>query len=516
MKKLAIILSLALAMSLMMSGCSADTNSVSAETSQEVNTMYSYEGSLKMTGVDGDFEVAYNDIFDTYESVTQNVHSISSSGEESDDEVTGVLLNTILAEHGLSQTDFTAIRLIAGDGYEVTVPAEVIAEHDIILAYEFNGEGLDEKKQPLRIAIDGVRSMYFVSNLNEISFSDEIVAETTKNNDIVMIETAVLALESEDYVYYDSTDSAVTVADLFESVGVASDEDISILASDGYEKTETVAVLKEGYIKFTGEDAPMFLDPDMQKGMYIKSIMKAETGDKTFASVSSAISAFGTTEVNGKIGVAMTDFFEMIGTDASSYVITATDGYAVEVPSDALADGVFYINDETGTACMKFAEGYPGSWGMKDILTISIVEGSEVEAAEESSETAVAEWTITFKGLSDGDFDFTSDRASSKITLVELHTEKEKNDEVFPEDWTGYPVTEILEWLHVDTYSSLTIVASDGYEVEIPASDIDDESIIAITKNGEPLDDDVVVQFVQNTQFATTWIKGVAEIVVNP
>jgi hypothetical protein len=310
----------------------------------------------------------------------------------------------------------------------------------------------------------------------------------------------------------------VTVADLLEIAGVTSEDDLSFVSSDGYEKTETMEIFKQGYIKFTGEDAPLFLDPDFQKGMYIKYIMKVEAGDKTFASVASAMTAFGTTEVNGKTGVSMVDFIEMVGLDASSYVFTAADGYAVEVPSESLADGVLYINEENGSACMKFTEENPGSWGMKDVLTVSPAEGTSTsaEASIDNSEMDLAEWTITIEGLSDGDFDFTSDRADSKITLVELHTDKEKNEEVFPEDWTGYPITEILAWLHVDTYSSLTIVASDGYEIEIPASEIDDESIIAITKNGELLADDIVVQFVQNTQFATTWIKGVAKVVINP
>lgn len=545
MKKLAIIISMVLIFSMVMAGCNKGTddgNQTASEaggnerqdTSDGANqdtsdsdvadngdATYSYEGNLKLTGIDGDIEVAYNDIFNAYASVTQNVHSITSSGDENDDEVTGVLLNTILADYGVAQSDFSSIRLIAGDGYEITVPVEIIAEHDIILAYEFNGEGLEEKKQPLRIAIDGVRSMYFVSNLVEIVFSGEPVASAVSNNDIILLETAISQLESEEYVYYDSTDLAVTVADLLDIAGSVSEEDLSFLAADGYEKTETMAVFSAGYIKFTGEDAPLFIDPDIQKGMYIKSIMKAEAGDKTFVSVASAMTALGTTEVNGKTGVPMTDFFDMMGVDAELYIITATDGYEVEIPSESLQDGVFYIDDETGTACMKFTEDHPGSWGMKDIMTISPVlsatsESADDESSEEASDAVAAEWTIVFQGLSDGSFDFTSERAAQRIELVALHTEKEKDGVITPEDWTGYRIEEILEWLHVESYGSLTIIASDGYSVEIPAADIDNETIIAITKNGEPLASDIVVQLVQNTQFATTWVKAVATVVVNP
>lgn len=548
MKKLTMILSLILVLSLVMVGCNSSDNDTSEDQvnsevtetggedavaeepssedadeagviEEEASMGYTYDGSLKFSGVDGDFEVAYNDILSSSDAVTTNVHHISSSGEEFDDEVTGVLLDAILAEHGLSQKDFTSIRLIAGDGYEITVPAEVITEHDIILAYEFNGEGLEEKKQPLRAAIDGVRSMYFVSNLVEISFSNEAVAETKNENNLVMLETAVNELDSEEYVYYDSTDMAVTVADLLQSVGSESEDDLFFVAADGYEKAETMAVFKEGYIKFTGEDAPMFLDPDIQKGMYIKSIMKAEAGDITFVSVASAMTALGQTEVNGKTGVAMTAFFEMVGVDAESYIITATDGYQMEIGKDSLADGVFYVHDESGNIGMKFTEDYEKSWSMKDILTVEPVGGEAVaDSSDADSEDAAAmteEWTITFEGLSDGSFDMTSERAERKLDLVELHTERTKNDEKVAEDWTGYGVLDMLAFLHVEEFSALVFEASDGYQVEIPAADIDEETIIAITKDGEPLDSDYVIQLVQNTQFATTWVKGVAKIVVN-
>lgn len=532
MKKTTVLLSIILALCLFATGCGNNatntnaegtTNSVETETTAETETDasgLSYDGSLKITGVDGDFEVAFNDIFNTYEAVTESVHSISSSGEEFDDEVTGVLLNTILAEHGASQADFTTIRLIAGDGYEVTVPAEIVAEKDIILAYDFNGEGLEEKKQPLRAAIDDVRSMYFVSNLMEISFSNEAVAESAPVRDIVFLETAVLALEAEEYVYYENTDMAVTVADLLELVGCESEADVAFMAADGYEKTETMDIFKDGYIKFTGEDAPMFLDPEIQKGMYIKYIMKADAGDKTFVSVLSAMSSVGQTKVNGKVGVAMVDFFDLLGIDADAYVVTAIDGYEMEIGKDNLADGVFYIHDETGNIGMKFTEDYEKNWSVKDILTIKPLGTTAVTSGDafagEEAEVASGEWMVTFEGLEDGSFDFTSEKASQKMTLVELHTEREKNDEKKPEDWTGYTVTEILDWLHVESYSSLTIEAADGYQVEIPASEINEESILAIKVNGEAVEAEFLPQFVQNTQFATTWVKGVVKIIVNP
>lgn len=490
-----------------------DTEGLDQDTEDEAVTL-SYDGELILSGLGTDSLVAFNDIY-AMESVTQNVHHISSTGEESDDQVTGVLLDTVLAEFGVEQRDFASIRLVAGDGYEITVPSEVIANHDIILAYKFNGEDLEENKMPLRAAIDGVRSMYFVSNLKEIAFLDEEVEDSKYNNPVVMLETAVLSLEAEEYVYYDSSDLAVTVADLLASVSCTSEGDVHFLAADGLQKTETMAVFSSGYIKFTGEDAPLFIDPDLPKGMYIKSIMKAEASDKTFVSVASALVALGETVIEDKTGVAMVDFFKKLGIESGGYILTAIDGYQVEISKEDSQDGIFYIHDETGRVGMKFTEEYEKAYNMKDILTIEVVSEDEADIDSANSDAPTGlEWTITFDGLADGSFDMTSERAERKLELVELSTERTKNDEKISEDWTGYRILDMLEFLHVEDFSSLILVANDGYEVEIQVGDIDRDSIIAVTKNGEPIDEEFKVQFVQNTEFSTTWVKGLATVIV--
>jgi hypothetical protein len=44
---------------------------------------------------------------------------------------------------------------------------------------------------------------------------------------------------------------------------------------------------------------------------------------------------------------------------------------------------------------------------------------------------------------------------------------------------------------------------------------VDGETILAVVKDGEAMtEEDNLVQLVQNTEFATTWVKGVARITV--
>lgn len=534
MKKLIQLMSILLIMAMMFVGCTKEDEDASANDNEQTSSQetdgdeadtsemvedettsdesgYSYDGELLLTGLESDFTVTYNDIF-AMAPVTSLVHHISSSGEESEDEVTGVLLDTVLEEFGLTQRDFSAIRMIAGDGYEVTVPAEVIAEHDIILAYEFNGEPLEEKKMPLRIAIDGVRSMYFVSNLVEISFSDEAASEETVN-DVLLLETAVAGLTSENYMYYDNNDQAVKVSDLLTTYGVKTDEDVFFEAADGYEKAESMSVFENGFIKITGEDAPMFLSPDIPKGMYVKYIMSLTAGSTTFTSVESAMTALGEITIDGQVGVSLEALLNKMGLKASAYNLVAADGYSVEIDGASVKDGLLYVDEERMTVSVKFNGDYPKSYQLKDLLTIGIAQAATTSSDNDAT-TGLEPWAITFEGLIDGSFEMDSDRASRKLNLVELHTERMKNDEKKAEDWTGYLVLDMLEFLHVEQFSSLVFVANDGFEVEIMASDIDQETIIAVTKDGEPIDSEFKVQLVQNTDFSSTWVKGVAKIIV--
>ncbi len=486
---------------------------VTEEAGDASGSELSYEGSLALKGLAEEMEIAYNDIY-AMEAVTTEIHHISSSGEEFTDTVTGVLLDTILSEKGDSQKNYTAIRFKAGDGYEVTVPADIISEKDIILAYDFNGEGLEEKEQPLRVAIDGVRSMYLVSNLTEIEFSNEaVVKEEAVEKQIVLLETAVSKLNSEDFMYYDSNDKAVLVADLLTAHSLDLSGDVAFVASDGYEKVEAPEVVKQGYIKYTGEDAPLFTGKDLPKGMNIKYIMKMEAGPIAFISVASSMETLEKADIDALTGVKLSAFIAAAGIEADNYTLTADDGYSVDVAKESLADAIVYIG-ESGTASVQFTEAYPKNVNVNNLMSISAkVQETDEQPAEDQAASMEA-WTVVVEGLSDGSFDLTSEKAGRKLTLVALHTERMKNDVKYPEDWEGYKVLDILSFLHVEDFNAVTVIAGDGYEYELTKDLVDDETILAVIKDGEAMGGDNKVQLVQNTEFATSWVKDVVKIIV--
>lgn len=529
MKLMGMLLTL---MMLVLVSCSPkdeEAASSSEATVENSSGTLTYEGSLKFISEEKEFEVAYNDIY-KMTAITAEVKSVSSSGEESNNSVEGVTLESILSLNGLSKNDFTGIRFTAGDGYAITVPADVYASKDIILAYKFDGEILDTKKMPLRVAINDVRSMYFVSNLMSVELLNEEMVETTGDMDsgkIIMLETVTGTLENEEFMYYDSNDMAVKMSDVLTMVP-ATGSSVKFSATDGYEKEESLDVVTEGFIKTTGEDIPLFTGLDLPIGMNVKNVMTMAIGDTTYVSITSAMVANETIVIDDKSGVQLSEVITMAGLEGEFYILSAADGYSVEVTQESTKDAIVYVSDN-GTVTVKFDSQYPKNTNVKDLLSITIGDGSltemvkgeasleaTTEVATETKEESEDLWTITVDGLSDGSFEFSSEKAERKLELVAVHTSRIKDDVVKENDWEGYKVNDVLAFLKVEDYKSLTIVAGDGYAVELMKDQVDDETILAVTKDGQALSEaDNMVQLVQNTEFATTWIQGVVTITVN-
>lgn len=497
----------------------------------------SYDGDLLITGLDEEISIPFNDIY-AMDTVTETLSSITSDGETIETEVTGVKLNAILADYSYSEEDFSVIRLIAGDGYAIDVPQEMLQNTDMILAYEIFGEKIGDKKMPLKSAIGDVRSMYWVNNLVEIQMNpkdanivNEDSATESENTEaaskVVILETANRDLEKHDYTYYESVDESVKVTDLFTGFVANTAEDVYFVATDEFEKSETLEILNQGYIKTTGENAPLFISPDLPKGMQVKNILTLSCGDTTIISAASAINTLTSKTIIEQEGAALDEVIAASGLVGDYYVFTAADGYSVEVTKASLNEGILYER-EPGVYQVKFSDVLDKSTSVKDILSIEIGTGENVvlstldgaESANEevvpTADQATTAWTITFDGLSDGSFELSSDKANSKFDLVTIEATKVKKDGSEElQTWQGYKLLDVLNWLHVEDYTALTVVAGDGYEIELTKDMIDDETILGINVNGEILTDETnLVQLVVKNQPGNTWMKGVAQIIV--
>lgn len=505
----------------MLSGCGKNSVKTSGD---KASGKHTYEGSLKLTGLDEEFEVAYNEIY-AMETITEHMKNITSDGEVKEVDVTGVKLDDILTSKNISQKDFETIRLIAGDGYSIDVPKDIIAEKDIVLAFEFDGQPLEEKVMPLRAAINDVRSMYWTSNLVEINFvkSDGSGGNAVSSGKkIVFIETAKKSLEEQEYTYYESADKAIKVDDLFKEYIPKASSDVNFVAADGFEKSEELDVLLKGFIKTTGEDIPLFLSPDLPKGMQVKNILSLSCGDTSFISVANSLKNFTSRDVKNKTGAAIDEVVKAGNLNADSYIFTSSDGYSVEISNKDLDKGIIY-EDKGGVYSVKFSEELPKSTNVKDVISVEVGKGENIIAAEGSSDSKAdvksdsKAWEITFEGLSDGSFVLGNDKAKSKLSLVSIKaTKKTKSGEEKVQAWDGYKVTDALAFLHVEDFKSIKVVAVDGYETEFTKDEVDDTMILGITVDGENLSEDTnLVQLVSKNVPSNKWIKGVGKIIVN-
>lgn len=100
--------------------------------------------------------------------ITKKTHSTSDKIGEV--RATGPLLDTLLEKYGVSQTDFSKIKIYGEDEYDITLRKEFLEENKVILAFGIDGEPLDPESKPLRIIIPESDSAYWIRMVNKIEF----------------------------------------------------------------------------------------------------------------------------------------------------------------------------------------------------------------------------------------------------------------------------------------------------------------------------------------------------------
>ena len=304
--------------------------------------------------------------------IEDEVTSVDSSGDENDYKIKGALFADLLAKNGIDNNNIKSLRFVAGDGYAIEVPETIINNRKIILAYEINGEPLYDKTKPVRAVIPGERSMYWVKNLVEIQVVNMVEIASIK--ELLFMETAFSKLEKYDYTYYESTDKAVKVKDFKNMTKFTTDSrTITMKAADGFNKDEVKDIFLNGYIKVTGEHAPMFLSPDIPKGMYVKDLLFVEYGNSTACSLQQALKIMPLMKIDGNEGIQLKELIAKAGViKADEYKLAAVDGYEVTVSYNDLKSGIVYIDDKGRVRC-SFAE-LSKKYYVKHFYKISAVE----------------------------------------------------------------------------------------------------------------------------------------------
>jgi len=303
---------------------------------------------------------------------TINAPTIDSEGKEEIREATGVYLKGILASFNKNQKDFNLIRLIAKDGYQIDVPAEIIQNRELMLAYKLDGKELSEKSAPIRVVIPNERSMYWARQLARV----ELVEDQTVNKikQVVFLDNAVNLVVQEDFPYYGETDKAVKTKDLVEHFVTDISGKIYFKAVDGFEKTEDLEIFNKGSIKFTGKNAPIFLSKELPKGMYVKDLLWFSCNDTVFFSGEKGFGLFEEKSCDDKTGFSIKALLNEIGVQINEKsTFYAADGYKVTLEADDIQKGLLYSRKKDGKLAICF-EGLPKETSVKEVVSIHIGE----------------------------------------------------------------------------------------------------------------------------------------------
>lgn len=294
------------------------------------------------------------------ESVEKKAVSIDSNGDESEITAKGVLLSSILKEHNASMEQYNSIVATASDGYSVEIPADVLHKRDVVIAYEINGEPVD-----LRTVVPDERAMYWVKFISKIEMMREMKISEATN--AVILETAIRQLKLEDYKYYDSQDKAVSIDSILKKYFVVKSDFVQLVADD-MKKNEKYSVFSGQYIKISGEDAPLFIGPDLPEGMRVKNLIYTKIGTQVLFSMCGAESKFAKRIISGATVIDLASALEYMGfKKADGYTFTGTDGYSVTIKAKDIDKGVLSLDGNIVT--VKFT-GLTSETTVKQLLTI--------------------------------------------------------------------------------------------------------------------------------------------------
>lgn len=495
-----------MALLLILSACSGNKGASDSEPEAQPADE---SGEIVITGSDIGEKVITVAEIRQLESVTRDVVSVDSGGNEDRYQVKGALFADVLELIGKKQQELNGVRLIAGDGYMIEVPKEILAAREIIFAYEIDGQPLDEKTKPMRVVIPEERAMYWIRNLVKVEILEARAEQALTK--LYLLESAVSSIKTQDYTYYDAVDQAVACSDL----SLPGKADTVFLKSvDGLEKNEKFEVFAQGYIKVTGEDAPAFVAPDLPKGMYVKDLLFLSAGDVGYFSVTEGLAYFTLNSFEDITGIGVSDLLDEVAMAAGSkYLFTATDGYSVEIDAVDMAKGVIYLQNDQVTVAF---EGLPKNTRVKDLLSIEVLGAETDTAASGEVGEAIGEWSITVEGIGEETATFTSADAA-KLTMRQVTAVRSKKDGTQEtQNWEGVSLKDVLNLLGAKDYQSVLVEAADGYAQEYGKEIIErEETILGLKLDGRLLDEkDGPVQAVPAGEPGNMWIKNVAKLVV--
>ena len=124
-------------------------------------------------------------------------------------------------------------------------------------------------------------------------------------------------------------------------------------------------------------------------------------------------------------------------------------------------------------------------------------------------------WIIGVKGA---DTSYFSSIEYGQLREVTITVEKEQQDgSVIEEEWKGVRLKDVLDFLDITNYASITLSSSDDYSIEYTPDIINDPlTILGTNVNGRDIKyEDGYVQTVAGNQPESMWVKKPNKMTVN-
>ena len=258
----------------------------------------------------------------------------------------------------------------------------------------------------------------------------------------------------------------------------------------------------------------------MINGVKVDNVMMAAY--PTYSVTAFSINSSGTESTTTYVGFAMTDVLAAAGL-TENYIwleATADDGYAIEMTGDIITAPTTLLaitkNGEQFKTAPWFAPGSSETTGdyLKNMVSILVntteskPEGIDNTLVEEADPTeAPADEPAEAPELSDktdkvtfADFCFKVN--GQEVTNATLEGQRiykvsvnvvNKNGNASEASYTGYKLIDVLAALGITDYTTVKVIANDGYETELTADQAASEyTLIAIEKDKEMGEDGTI------------------------
>lgn len=275
----------------------------------------------------------------------------------------------------------------------------------------------------------------------------------------------------------------------------------------------------------------------MINGVKLDNVMMADY--PTYSMAASSVNSAGTESTTTYVGFAIRDVLTAAGLSEDYIWIEATadDGYAVTLTGEAVTAPTTLLavtkNGEQFKTSPWFAPGSSGTTGdyLKEMVSILVNTSESPPEGIDNTMPGPAETAELTQGAPElldrtdkvtfSDFSFkvngqevtNSTLEGEKIYKVTVNTEK-KDGSFSEATYTGYKLIDLLAACGVEDYSTVKVLASDGYEVELTSEQAKSEyTIVAIEKDKETGEDGTVWLAPSLETSSSSYSKLVVEII---